>query len=175
MSKDDEKICSNSENLNEEQSPNKSVATCMNNWVDEKLNPNSDYFVCDTVCEDLEDCSDCGTGSMCQFLGEFFSRGDIVDKDLKISIIECNIILYHISDFIASSWNKYDTSWISMSNEDKCADVDLNNDAYLHPDETTRLFQHFMNYSSTNQKWEYENRYKQVTCKQCEWYEIYNF
>lgn len=98
------------------------------------------------------------------------------DKDFKISTIECEMVLLFASSTIASHWNGYDSVWMTMSNGNKCSDLDLNNDLYIYPDEAIRLFQHFMVFDTeTTRDWEFHNRYKQVSCDHCDWYDKYRF
>ena len=112
---------------------------------------------------------------MCYILYLLFSNGD-TDRDSKVSTSECEIVLNTFLALISFYWNEYDKVWISKSNKDKCEDMDANSDTYLHPNETIRIFQHFMDFSSEiPQDLEFQTRYTQVTCEQCEWYDIYNF
>jgi len=149
-------------------------STCLPSWLDEKFNLGNDFYACDTACEDLQDCSDCSSNSTCSILEKFFTLGD-QDKDFKISTTECEFILLIASSTLTSYMNGYDTDWMSMSNGDKCSDLDLNNDLYIYPDEAIRIFQHFMVFhNETARDWEFQNRYKQVTCDHCEWYEKYS-
>jgi len=159
---------------NDDKSTNVSNYTCIDGWVDEKIY-SENYYVCDIACEDLKDCSDCGSNSMCYILQTFFTVGD-ADRNLKISVNECESIMALFASVVTSYWNGYDADWLSMTNREKCLDMDINNDFHTHPDETIRIFQHFMNFTYVaTRAWEFENRFKQVSCEHCEWYLTYEF
>lgn len=156
--------------------PTESNSVCLSRWVDEKNCPESDYFVCDTVCDDSGDCSDCDSPSLCYILGLFFSSGDVTN-DQKLSKIECTVVLDYLSKTDLSG-NGYDTAWWSLSNREKCSDLDLNNDAFIHPAELIHISKHIMSLgdsSEATQQWEFEHRHIQVSCNQCSWYDTYNF
>ena len=155
--------------------PFEPISSCLSSWVDEKVNLPSSFYVCDKNCADLQDCTDCDSNSMFHVVENFFSNGDF-DHDDKISISECKMVVQFASSSLMLYWNGYDTEWEGLSYEGKCAESDTNDDLYLHPDEMIGFFKHFMNFSSKEtRQWEFENRYKQVSCDQCEWYQTYNF
>jgi len=114
---------------------------------------------------------------MCYALELIFLTGDS-NNDQKLSTSECTSFLEVNSFLISSFWNGYDTSWWSMSSEEKCANIDSNIDGNIHPDEMIALSKHLMTLNITSEatlQWEFENRFKQVSCEQCDWYEVYNF
>jgi len=144
--------------------------------VDEKIHLNNGYYACDTLCDGEADCSDCGNGSICNALGLVFSSGDF-NNDQIFSTSECSSYL-ELDSSLLSFWNGYDTYWWSMSNEEKCFDVDTNMDDIIHSDEMVALSKHLLTLDVTSEstrQWEFENRYTQVSCEQCDWYQVYNF
>ena len=62
-----------------------------------------------------------------------------------------------------------------MSNEEKCDKADSNVDGNIHPDEIISFSRHIIPLGTTSEQWEFENRFKQVSCEHCPWYEKYNF
>lgn len=100
-----------------------------------------------------------------------------VNYDKKLSTSECEDFL-NSYPAVPALWNGYDNTWYGLSNEEKCAELDSNIDSQIKPDELMVIVRHLMflgDSSEANLQWEFENRYKQISCKQCNWYENYIF
>ena len=168
-------IAPSSEDEMQTQPPYESNATCLTTWVDEKNTLYSEYYICDTACDDSIDCSDCDSKSMCSLLGLFFTDGDF-SNDGMLVIYECGIIMSYISTTALSGGNGYDTVWWSMSNSGRCQELDTNNDGAINSEEIIQISKHFMRFdenSEETEQWEFENRYLQVSCDHCDWYDTY--